>query len=358
MFSRKYPRPLLMTPLRRCGSHALRLRLSANPVFFSPYPLHQVDFMPLLKHYCDLSDDMNYFRLITDFIGFAHTSPVRWGCVEWDPVHIFNSIKEEKRSIHTISWTLLLSAGQRQGAKVCMCKSLDSVHYAEELMGLFDNILFLNVVRDPRDQVSSMNKSIIYHFDTYLNTKLWIKAYKKASELGKKYPDRVLTIRFEDFISDQEEVLRVICEFLDIEFLEDMLDLSNSLEANDISKRSTLWESNQSAPIKANVGKFRRSLSMEEIELIETLAGDMMDYYGYEWVTGRGTVITDEMEAQAAKNHEANKMKAWVDLKQKNPQDYTMRKFRIDYLAYLERRLTSQIGFPIATEQFNMHQGE
>lgn len=344
MASRKYPRPLLMIPLRRCGSHALRLRLSANPDFFSPYPFHEVDFMPLVKHYGDLSDDMNYFRLVTDYIGFANASSFRWAGVDWDPVHIFNSIKEEKRCIHSISWALLLKAGQRQGAQVCMCKSLDNVYYAEELVELFDDILFLNVVRDPRDQVSSINRSIIHDFDSYLSTKLWIKAYKKTSELVQKYPDRMLTIRFEDFIANQEEVLRAICEFIGIEFLEEMLDLSHSYEASDISKRSALWKSNHSAPIKANVGKFRRYLSMEEIELIETLTGDMMDYYGYERITEGKTVITDEMEAQAIKNHETNKMKAWSDLKSKNPQDYIMRKFRIDYLVDLERRLINQAG--------------
>ena len=42
------PRPVMMIPLRRCGSHALRLRLNLSPQFYSPYPLHLVDMMPLL----------------------------------------------------------------------------------------------------------------------------------------------------------------------------------------------------------------------------------------------------------------------------------------------------------------------
>jgi hypothetical protein len=45
----KRPRALLMMPLRRCGSHALRLRLNFNIEFYSPYPLHIVDFMPLRR---------------------------------------------------------------------------------------------------------------------------------------------------------------------------------------------------------------------------------------------------------------------------------------------------------------------
>ena len=34
-------------------------------------------------------------------------------------------------------------------AKVVMDKSLDNVYYAAELITLFDDMLFLNVVRDP-----------------------------------------------------------------------------------------------------------------------------------------------------------------------------------------------------------------
>ncbi len=331
-----------MIPLRRCGSHAIRLRLSANSDFYSPYPLHLVDFMPLVKYYGSLEDDTNYFRLVTDYIGFANTSLLRWSDVDLDPVHIFNQIKGEPRSIYTINWALLRYSAQRHDAKVAMCKSLDNIHYVDEFMGQFDELLFLNVVRDPRDQISSINRSIIYNFDTYLNTQLWLSAYEKAYALQQKYPERVLTVRFEDFIANQEDFLRRICEFIDIEFMDEMLDLSNSNEANDISHRSALWATNQSAPIKANVGKFRKTLSLEEIELIETLTGDMMEIYGYERITEGNSVITEETVELAIADDDANRKMAWNDLKTEAPQDFIMRQFRNDFLADLERRLTCE----------------
>jgi hypothetical protein len=57
-----------MIPVRRCGSHALRLRLNFSREFYSPYPLHIVDFMPLVELYGDLVDDNAYFQLIVDII--------------------------------------------------------------------------------------------------------------------------------------------------------------------------------------------------------------------------------------------------------------------------------------------------
>jgi len=42
-----------------------------------------------------------------------------------------------------------------------------------------------------------MNRAIIHEFDSTLNSLIWVRAYAAALDLVKRYPDRVLTIRFE-----------------------------------------------------------------------------------------------------------------------------------------------------------------
>jgi hypothetical protein len=328
-----------MMPLRRCGSHALRLRLNFSPDFYSPYPLHLVDFMPLLRLYGDLNSDENYFQLVVDLAGLQAASLVKWADVVIDPVSLFEGIKDRERSIHVIAWEMLFQAGMKHGSKVVMDKSLDNVHYAEELISLFDDIRFLNVVRDPRAQIHSMTRAIIHDFDTLLNTITWVKAYDAAKTLAKKYPQRVLTIRFEDFLADQEAVLRRICGFFGIDFLPAMLDISRSQEAQKISGRSALWESNAAAPIAANADKFKKSLSLEEIEVIETLAGEHMDYYGYEKMTEGAAKITPQKIAAAKSRSEKSKKLAWDALKTRDYRDYRLRLFRSDYLETVKKRL-------------------
>lgn len=337
--SHNRPRPVLMIPLRRCGSHALRLRLNANPDFYAPYPLHIVDFMPGLEAYGDLRDDKSYFQLIIDVIGLQTASMVKWPEVVFDPVEIFESIRNEPRSIHRVVWELLFQAGAKRGARVVMDKSLDSVHYADELTALFDDMLFLNVVRDPRAQINSMNRAIIHDFDTLLNAGTWVRAYETGRNIATKYPDKALTIRYEDFISNQKAVLRRICAFFGIEFLPSMLDVSRSSEAQKISALSALWESNNKAPVPANVDKFKKTLTAEEIEIIETLAGGTMDYYGYERMTEGKAKITPRMIAAAKKRSEANREKAWADLEKNDSRDYQLRKFRGDFLQTVKNRL-------------------
>jgi len=352
----KRPRPLLMMPLRRCGSHALRLRMNFNPEFYSPYPLHIVDFMPLVPLYGDLADDRAYFRLVVDVVGLQAVSMVKWPGMVFDPVEIFEQLRHEPRSVHRIVWELLLRSGERTGAKIVMDKSLDSVHYADELMRLFPDMLFLNVVRDPRGQVASMNKAIIHDFDSTLNARTWVRAHDAARALLARHPERALTIRYEDFLLDQENTLRQICDFTGIQFLPQMLDVTHSAEARQISTMSALWESNCFAPIPANADKFRQQLSLDEIRVIETQAKEYMHRYGYELMTAADAVLTDASFEAARVRSQTAREAAWQDLEFTNFRDYVLRRARADYLAQVRARLEqgaahAKAGAPVKLDE-------
>ncbi|HTD04219.1 sulfotransferase [Undibacterium sp.] len=333
------PRPVLMIPLRRCGSHALRLRLNMSKEFYSPYPLHIVDFMPLLERYGDLADDKAYFKLVVDVIGLQAASMVKWKDIVFDPVEIFEAIRAQTRSVHRILWELLLRSGERHHAAVVMDKSLDSVHYADELLSLFPDMLFLNVVRDPRAQVASMNRAIIHDYDAGLNAIAWREAHRAARSLIERYPDKVLTIRYEDFLRDQEAVLKSVCAFFGMTFLPEMLDVAHSPEAQQISRMSALWESNCFPPIIANQDKFKQQLSLDEIELIETVTQDYMRLYGYEMMSKAQADITAGSIQRAMEKSAEARQQAWQTLERDNFKDYVLRCFRADYLAGVSRSL-------------------
>ncbi|MES2071687.1 MAG: sulfotransferase [Pseudomonadota bacterium] len=332
-----------MIPLRRCGSHALRLRLNNSKEFYSPYPLHIVDFMPLLARYGDLSDDKAYFKLVVDIVGLQAASMVKWKDIVFDPVEIFEALRTQTRSVHRILWELLLRSGERHHATVVMDKSLDSVHYADELLSLFPDMLFLNVVRDPRAQVASMNKAIIHDYDAGLNAIAWLEAHRAARSLVERYPERVLTIRYEDFLSNQEAVLRSVCNFFGIAFLPEMLDVAQSHEAQQISRMSALWESNAFPPVMANKDKFKQQLSGDEIELIETLTQDYMRLYGYEMMTRAQADISASSIQRAIEKSSQARQQAWQALEKNNFKDYILRRFRADYLANIKLSLPEPV---------------
>jgi len=332
-------KPILMIPVRRCGSHALRLRLNNSPDFYSPYPLHIVDYMPLLDKYDDLNDDRNYFHLIIDIVGLQTASMVKWKGVTLDPVQLFEKLKYSPRSIHAVCWEILFEAGRMHNASVIMDKSMDSVHYADELMALMPDISFLNLVRDPRAQISSMNQAIIHEWDSILNAHIWVKAHAAALDLAERYPDRVLTIRFEDFIADESSVLAKVCDFIGIEFIPQMLDINLSEEAQQISRLSALWKSNASSPMIRNIDKFKYQLSEEDVQIIESLTGKYMDHYGYERTTTSSITITPEMIHEREIVSNVNRGLAWQRLSVEDNRDYQLRRFRADYIDMVRYRL-------------------
>ena len=91
----KRPRMVLMIPLRRCGSNALRLRLNLNPHFYSPYPLHITDVSSFFESK-DLTDDDVYRQLIQDIIGLQARSLIPWPVdIKLDPEAVFDRLRDE-----------------------------------------------------------------------------------------------------------------------------------------------------------------------------------------------------------------------------------------------------------------------
>ncbi len=335
---------VLMIPLRRCGSHALRLRLNFISGFYSPYPLHICDMMPLLPLYRDLADDTNYFQLVADVLGLQSVSLVKWPGVSFEANEFFERIKNRPRSIHAIVNEILKEAASVHKAQVVMDKSLDSIRYWPELMKADPEMLFLNVVRDPRAQVSSMNRAIIYEFDSLLNSQIWVRAFEAAESLKKAHPERVLSIRYEDFIQNEEITLKKVCAFLKLKFVPEMMDISRSEEAQVISKQSALWESNVLAPVKANIDKFKKTLTEAEIECIETVTAPFMKIYGYEPLTKAGFKVDAASLKEAREQSDEKKKLAWAALKKAKPQDYILRKKRADYIEMCRLNLIKKEG--------------
>lgn len=325
------PRLVMMIPLRRCGSNALRLRLNLHPDFCSPYPLHVIDLFPCIDGYGDLSDDMNYFRLITDIVGLQDASLIKWPVRE-NPLELFDSLRDQPRSVHRIIGELYLRAGREK--KIVMDKSQDSVCAYEDIIRLFPDILFLDVVRDPRAQISSMNNAIIYDFDTVLNTNRWVEARRWADKIHETHPDKILTIRYEDFVQDQVQTLRRICGFLGLEYLDSISDIGRSVDARVMSGISPLWETNASSPDSIHIDKYKRLLSEREIGHIEATTLQWMIRYGYIPIIKKPRPLPYSLTTALARSKK-KKMEAWEKLKKTHPRDVVLRSFRARFVASL-----------------------
>ena len=331
------PQLVFIFPLRRCGSNFLRLHLDLHPSIYAPYPIHIHEFMHLLPKYGNLDHDPNYFRLISDVIGFQNTTLMRWTHISFDPLSLFNCLEFKPRSIHRIVGEMYLQAAEKCGAKVVIDKSQDSIFYADDIIKQYPDALIIDLVRDPRAQINSMNQAIIHDFDTLLNLNTWLERRELMKKLAQKIPQNVLCIKYEDFILDTQNVLQKVCTFLKVDYDENMINIKNSQEAFRMSSISSLWKNNCYPPLQTNINKFSTQMSVQDIQMIEWKSQNYIQELGYQFYYPLKEYYITESLVQSCKEQNKILLANLSDkIKEDNIKDYTIRNCRKKYLDSLK----------------------
>lgn len=130
---------------------------------------------------------------------------------------------------------LLLPLADSNGYKFLSEKTPENVLVFSEMINLFPEARFIHVVRDPRAVIASLlevkvrakNKGIKPPRYT-ANTRAAIKHTKKCLTNGflasKVAPKKVLTVIYERLVTEPEDEIMRICEFLEIEWSRNMVN--------------------------------------------------------------------------------------------------------------------------------------
>ena len=170
-----------------------------------------------------------------------------------------------------------------------------NVLYISELLELYPHCRIINMVRDPRDVLLSQKykwkirflgaKSIPYrevirawtNYHAITISKLWNVAVNNAN----KYDDcdRLITIRFEDLITQPEKIIRQVCDFTKLKFTPEMLQVSQS--EGGISSHKKVAPGKKGIDSKAT-GKWKKGgLSQTELYLCQYITQDNMRRHHY-----------------------------------------------------------------------------
>lgn len=93
-------------------------------------------------------------------------------------------------------------------------------------------------------------------------------------------PERYHEIRYEDFVKNAPEHTKRLCDFLEIEFIEQMLDHVEG-SRSDILPRAHLYNPNVTKPPTTNVRAWENQMPDKQIEMFEAVAGDILDAAEY-----------------------------------------------------------------------------
>ena len=200
-----------------------------------------------MKKAGDLSEDNN----VRELVDSIYTDTVTRYCYEW----LRSNVKKEyflerllatDRSDYAIFKTILdihlLMYGD--GKSIIGEKTPSHIYHVPTLLRWFNDARIVHIIRDPRAVlVSQINrrrknrakKFVIFPF-TYLNfilvfievihtTIAWLYAASLHSKYKRIYPDNYYLLRYEDLIIKPESSIKQLCDFLDITFTDEMLNI-------------------------------------------------------------------------------------------------------------------------------------
>ena len=272
---------------QRSGSNLLRLMLSQAGIA-APHPPHLLSRMlPLVPSYGDLSNDDCWRQLVNDACELVERNPVPWiGTARFDRLDIAARCRE--RSLYAIFGALMDTFAEASGAKAWVCKSMQYSRYGAALDAYFQSPRYIYLYRDGRDVTLSFTKAVVGEKHPYFISKRWAELQRIClAERERVGPERYFSLCYEELTGEPEVVLRRLCAFLDVAFNPSMMAFHRSSEAENTSDKSQLWQ-NLSRPImRNNTRKFLKGLTTEEIGIVESLAGDVLDVLGYERVQVR-----------------------------------------------------------------------
>jgi hypothetical protein len=203
------------------------------------------------RKFGDLSDDDNVRKLV-DYLysgGFQRDSKHRpvsyhwlW-IIEWvDKEDFLQRILETDRSDRALFTVMMKVYADHFGRPIMGEKTPAHLRYVSTLMEWFSNAKVIHMFRDPRGVfVSDLRRrkklpvtfpfKQLNRFEFFLKlfimlqtSAVWFEAVLRYHKYAKLYPNNYLLVKFEDLVTEPEKHIRRVCDFLEIEFQDKMLD--------------------------------------------------------------------------------------------------------------------------------------
>ncbi len=168
----------------------------------------------------------------------------------------------------------------RPAARLWIDHTPENARFAATLGELFSAAKFVHIVRDGRGVAAS-----ILPLDWGPNTidqaaRWWLDAvgYGLAAESWGGAQQRTLRVRYEDLVLDAETTVRRLCDFLQLDFQPDMLKADGFKVPGYSTKQHSLVGT---APQSGRVAAWECELTTRQIEIFESVAGEMLRLLGY-----------------------------------------------------------------------------
>ena len=152
----------------------------------------------------------------------------------------------------------------------------------DQLQAMFDDTYFLFMLRDARDIASSRKLVGNFNQSPEKVAHSWQREVLKFKKFAAQPFVRARLVRYEQLAADPEPELREISEFLELTWDKQLLHFYEEDLSLYRNPTGHLSADQVNRPIStASVGRWRRDLTSDEVEAVETIAGPLLQELGY-----------------------------------------------------------------------------
>ncbi len=164
-------------------------------------------------------------------------------------------------------------------AKIWVDHTPVNVEYVDLLKKFYPNAKFLHIIRDGRG-VAASYKNVAWGPKTMHDiANHWLKKLAYGFACEAKYPQDILSIHYEDLLSDTETAVKKITNFVGIKYEKNMLN-ANGLIVPEYTKHQHKLVGQKADTSRMEAWK--KTLTGREIELFEYETKNMLNFLGYE----------------------------------------------------------------------------
>lgn len=156
-------------------------------------------------------------------------------------------------------------------------------HYAlllPQLLAIAPGAKFIHIVRDYRDTILSYRRLKFELTGTAFLAWRWKMYNTEILKHSQKFPDRFLTVRYEDIVTKPEETLPRVCQFLGLNYNSGMLEFYRGATE---SWRKDAWSEKTTTPLdQQNIAVWKKNMSESDVHIADTICGRFGKQFGYE----------------------------------------------------------------------------
>jgi hypothetical protein len=162
-------------------------------------------------------------------------------------------------------------------------KSLHTEHEVATILAELPHARVIQMVRDPRDR----HASIVKRYDDRTKsisatTGRWLRSSTAILHNQARFPDNVMTIRYEMLAAEPARTMLSVCAFLDEPFTPRMLSMQGAPDHGGTGGNSSFAAFEPGTISTRSIGRFREVLSPTELAAIQAMTGRRMRQLGYE----------------------------------------------------------------------------